>query len=138
MITHILSDFAGVLFFTDLRHIQLSDEQRINADFISYIKQTQLPATVISSANQATLEARRLLLCPPFLDVVSVTDRGSSKSDPLFYTDFCREIATQPNETLFIDDSAHKIQAAQQAGLQTVHFHSTDQATSDIEKMLQS
>lgn len=74
-------------------------------------------------------------LDPVFENIFTVADIGFLKSDPKAYIELSKKIGVQPKEILFIDDTKENIEAAKKAGLNTIHFKSTDQALKEISKM---
>ena len=56
------------------------------------------------------------------LNGILVSGQEDRKPDPRIYAAICRSTKLHPAFTLFIDDNQRNIQAAQDFGLQTIHF----------------
>jgi len=55
-----------------------------------------------------------------------------SKRDPSVFDDVCKVLGVNPEEALFIDDSAGNIQKAAQKGLKTIHFRDVESFEREI------
>ena len=57
------------------------------------------------------------------------------KPDPRIFSLLLERIQRPAEKCVFIDDSASNIQAAQQFGIQTIHFQSSEQLRADLKQM---
>lgn len=57
---------------------------------------------------------------------------GIGKPDPAIYLHTCKELDVSPAETLFLDDKAENIAAAESVGLQAIRFSTIDQLKKDL------
>jgi epoxide hydrolase-like predicted phosphatase len=69
--------------------------------------------------------------------VVSSAAVGVQKPDARVYQAALTALGTKAEETVFVDDFAHNIQAARALGLQAVHFTGADQARRELMAILQ-
>ena len=58
------------------------------------------------------------------------------KPDPRIYAAICEKYKLHPAHTLFIDDNQRNIQAAQNFGLQTIHFTTAETLAEELNKLL--
>lgn len=126
MITTLLFDFANVLMFSG----GVGEERYVfNTKLVEFIKEQQInyPAHVFSNLPLTILDQAKPVLIPPFVSFLSARDLGLSKTNSESYTTVAKMLGAKPEEILFCDDQLHNIEAAQQAGLQTIHFESTQQ-----------
>lgn len=63
---------------------------------------------------------------------------GMEKPDPRVYALVCRRLGVQPRQTLFVDDLVENVRAAQQLGMQAVHFVDRSGGLREIEARLSS
>jgi HAD superfamily hydrolase (TIGR01509 family) len=61
---------------------------------------------------------------------------GVHKGDRACYTELAARIAVDPKNIVFIDDSAQNIRAADEAGLQTIHFKNNTDTFTQFESLL--
>jgi HAD superfamily hydrolase (TIGR01509 family) len=57
------------------------------------------------------------------------------KPDPAIYTLTLARLGRQPEEAVFVDDFAHNIEAAQQLGLATIHFHPDTNVPAELARL---
>lgn len=95
----------------------------------------------ICTNNVREWEARWRAMLPVdeiFDVVVDSAFVGARKPEPRIYEITLERLGTAPEATLFIDDVEINCQAAQELGMATIHFRSTDQAIEAIEAELRS
>lgn len=113
-----LFDFWNVLLIPGYQGEQL------NTDLLSYIK-VALPKErtyILTSSPPILLSSLSTLLEPAFNRIFTTAELGMSKSDSAIYTVVAQQLASQPKNILFIDDSEKNIMAAAKAGMQTHLF----------------
>ncbi len=141
MINTLLFDFSWVLAFPYSANIGSSKAYQkskaenqpwqnylvINQELIDFIKQNQSKYKnyIFSASSQDLLNEIKQNLIPPFLDVFSSKELNFYKHRPEGYKQISSMIKTKPNQILFVDDNEANIQAANQAGLKTIHFLNT-------------
>jgi putative hydrolase of the HAD superfamily len=70
-------------------------------------------------------------------DAVVISDRvGLRKPSPRVYRLTAAELALQPEECLFVDDSKHNLPAARELGMGTLHFTGADAEVREIERLI--
>ena len=57
------------------------------------------------------------------------------KPFPQFYQVLLQRYALQPHETLFIDDNLRNIKAAEELGINSIHFQSPEQLQQDLQQL---
>ena len=95
----------------------------------------------ICTNNVREWEARWRAMLPVdeiFDVVVDSAFVGARKPEREIYEITLERLGTAPEATLFIDDVEINCQAAQQLGIEAIHFRSTDQAIEAIEAALAS
>jgi len=78
----------------------------------------------------------RLGILDAFDQVFISCELGMAKPDLRVYAHVVEKLGVRPEEAVFVDDYPANIEAAQRAGLQAVHFRSTDQALHELAEML--
>ena len=71
-----------------------------------------------------------------FTKIFTVEEVGFPKDNEKAYQFIANTISLKPEEILFIDDLEKNIQAANLAGLKTIHFTSTEQAIKSLRSTL--
>jgi FMN phosphatase YigB (HAD superfamily) len=124
-VTTLLFDFANVLMFSG----GVGEERYVfNNELIEFVGKYResYPAYVFSNLPPTVLKQSESTLIPPFISLFSARKLDLSKTKPESYLAVAEIIQTTPNQILFCDDQLHNIEAASQAGLQTIQFESTD------------
>jgi len=68
--------------------------------------------------------------------VVSSAQVGVQKPDPRIYQAALAALGAAAQETVFVDDFAHNIEAARALGLHAIHFRGADQARRELLELL--
>jgi len=70
-------------------------------------------------------------------DVLAISaEVGLAKPDARIFQLVLERLAMLPEETVFVDDFKHNVEAAQALGIHTVHFRSSEQAREELEQLL--
>ncbi len=156
MIKHIVSDFSRVLLFP----LDKDYPGRLNAlhsellltgeyDFWSYFELNQPLFDLYKSlANDYSINmftAEYIQNYPPVKEVLDTVfvrtfiarDLGVKKTEPRAFEKLAILLSAQPDEILYIDDSPDVIAAAQQFGVQTIQFTTTEETITSIKSTLQ-
>lgn len=70
-----------------------------------------------------------------FTTIFSAKDFGFSKKDPQLYKILAQKLQINPQEITFIDDTQENIDAAAQAGMQTIHFMTNHHLLSTLQTL---
>lgn len=145
MIQVIISDFSRVIIFpkdttyqSELNALHkkiivneseynLYDYFYFNEELLAFYKSLKQKCKIIMFTSGTLQEHSQIKekLKDIFDEIYSSECLQVSKSDSNAYKLICEKIGVKPNEALFIDDSQKNIDAAKQAGLQTVLFQDT-------------
>lgn len=155
MITHLIFDFFNVLIFPKenvvksmvgstlsklMREKDGVDEHFVlNSQLLEFLE--QLPdkyklAAFTNSRSLVQLPKVQQRLKPIFDHIFLAGNLELSKSDHNSYLELAKMLDAQSSQILFVDDQLHNIEAAQQAGLNTIHFQDTSQFLRDLSKFL--
>ncbi len=137
----LISDFSNVILFPknpeyksglnelhqQLRHApdyNPLDYFQINIEILDFYTSLKSKLDLYIFTSGYIQEAPELLpfIQPVFKKIFSAAELGISKKDPSAYTKLTTLLNIKPEETLFIDDSQAFIEAAQIAGLVTIHY----------------
>jgi FMN phosphatase YigB (HAD superfamily) len=55
-----------------------------------------------------------------------------AKPDPAIYRHVLKELGTQPEETLFLDDKLVNVEAAEALGIKAIQFSTVDRLRADL------
>lgn len=94
-------------------------------DFLKTIKKRFYRAIFTKETLQNRTEVK-VKTDPVFDRVFSAMEFGLSKDDPHAYEFICKQLGQKPREIMFIDDTVKNIEAAEKAGLDTIHYVSND------------
>lgn len=115
-----------------LNHFELNEEL---LHFIEGIK-VSLPVYIFTSGvihNEPAIDQRIQQL---FTKIYTAEELDVSKKDPSAYVLLLKLVNATPTEVLFIDDSEENVQAAKQAGLQTIVYQSNTQLFQEMAKFM--
>jgi 2-haloacid dehalogenase len=70
-----------------------------------------------------------------FDDIVISGEVGLAKPDPRIFHLTLARVGRSADECIYIDDSVHNIEIADQLGFRTIHFHSADKLTEQLQQM---
>lgn len=154
MITNILFDFSRVILFpkdenykgmlNDLYRKIIEEKSpflsyfKFNEellDFLKPLKEKYHLSIYTTDIIQKDPEVKKIL-DPIFEEIFAANDLGISKKDPQGYLVIASKLNVKPEQILFIDDGEINIQAAKQAGLQTIRYLSNEQLFNCLESML--
>ncbi len=71
-----------------------------------------------------------------FAQVFTAHDLGTYKRDPNGYKIISQKLNVSPENILFIDDMPENIEAAKQAGLQTIQFTTSEEVLKELQSKL--
>ena len=98
------------------------------------LKQRGFLTAILSNMGDNVLEnmQRTFDWLPRFDVLVWSYQLRMGKPDPAIYRHVLKELGTQPEETLFLDDRAVNVEAAQALGMQAILFSTVDQLRRDL------
>lgn len=157
MIKAVISDFSRVILFPkdenyhgelNELHKNLStnssynvlDNFYLNTDLLKLYKNLRLSIMFYiftTGIVQNAPEIRRIL-DTIFTKIFTVSEVGYRKSDPKAYEAISRTLGLKLEEVIFIDDTKENIEAAKNAGLNTVFYTSNDHVTKTLKELLNS
>lgn len=111
----------------------------LNQELLEYIKQhKENYKTVILSASEFTLDQPivKEAVQPYFEQILMAKEYGWAKDIPASYKAAAEELKVDPEEILFTDDKTSNIEAAQAAGITSIHFENNKQFIAALEKAL--
>ncbi len=98
----------------------------LDTDLVAYIRQLRprYQTAIISNATEGLRAAltNRFQIADAFDLIVGSAEEKVMKPDPEIYRRTLNRLGRKPEETVFIDDFAHNIAAADKLGMKTVHF----------------
>ncbi len=105
-------------------------------DFIRTLR-PKYETAVISNATDNLHNAltNQFHIADAFDLIVGSAAEKVMKPDPRIYQRTLARLNRQPAETVFIDDFAHNIQAAQELGMATIHFKPGTNVPDELEKL---
>lgn len=100
------------------------DNFKLNRGLMDYLEsiKSKMPLYVFTSEWIQNDPAVKDMLDQLFIKVYSAEEMGISKKDPEAYKLIARDIKLDPEEILFIDDSAGNVEAAEDAGMPAIQF----------------
>jgi epoxide hydrolase-like predicted phosphatase len=106
-------------------------------DFIRKLKADGYQTAVISNATDNLHNAltHQFKIADAFDLIVGSADEKVMKPDPRIYQRTLKRLGRQPSETVFIDDFAHNIEAAQELGMGTIHFQPGTDVPQELAKL---
>ncbi|MBA3678705.1 HAD-IA family hydrolase [Candidatus Saccharibacteria bacterium] len=131
MIKLIIWDFYGVLYFP------AKDE--LNSELFEFIEDhnKQYGFGIISAINSDLSEWLQQRKVRRYFQFVKTTSElGLPKTDPGLYETVVAGFGLKPNQVLLIDDSAENLNAAREAGLQTLRYAKTKPFLQQISTLL--
>jgi HAD superfamily hydrolase (TIGR01509 family) len=156
MITTLLFDFSRVLIhpkdkeylggMNELHHdlnaknmpYEFSDYFVLNQELLDFLKTIKDRFSIVMFTKE-TLQNRpevKIKTDVVFEKTFSAKELGIEKTDPHSYLFVCKELNAQPREVLFIDDTVKNIEAAEKAGLDTMHYVSNDLVINKLKGLL--
>lgn len=152
MISNLLFDFSRVLLFpkdenyrgllNDLYRKIIKDKSpfldnfKLNQDLFAFLRslKTKYKLSIYTTDIIQNDPQARVVINPIFTNVFAANNLGISKKDPNGYLVIANKLQTKPQEILFIDDGQANINAAKQAGLQTILYFSNAQLFGEFAK----
>lgn len=153
MITNILFDFSRVILFpkdenykgllNDLyrkiteEKLSFLEHYKFNEELLNFLKPLKEKyhlSIYTTDIIQNDQEVRRIL-DPIFEEIFAANDLGISKKDPKGYLVIAGKLNVKLEQILFIDDGEKNIEAAKQAGLQTIHYSSNEKLFEELRKL---
>ncbi|GHO68379.1 hypothetical protein KSC_072710 [Ktedonobacter sp. SOSP1-52] len=114
----------------------------LNEDLVAFFERLH-PYYKMALLSNATPHVRHLVtqqfhLSHLFDVMVISAEEGVKKPDPESYERTLQRLQVPAAETIFVDDDQDYVATAQALGMYGVAFHTTKQAMTDIDKLLQS
>lgn len=133
------------------RHKQLTEDLGGEYDFFSYFGlneellqllstlKKEYPIYMITEGDIQNHPALREKLETAFdyANIHSTGKLGLDKKNPEAYTQILGELGLNPNDVLYVDDSADNAKAASGAGLQIIRYLSEEQTVKDLRNRLE-
>lgn len=98
----------------------------LDTELVAYIRQLRprYQTAIISNATEGLRAAltNRFKIADAFDLIVGSAEEKVMKPDPEIYWRTLARLKREPEETVFIDDFAHNIAAAESLGMKTIHF----------------
>ncbi|GAB4580713.1 MAG: HAD family phosphatase [Anaerolineales bacterium] len=112
----------------------------LDRELLDYIRALR-PRYTVAALSNALSDARPSLLNKwkigdAFDHLFISAEMGMMKPDPRIYHTVLHHLGLSPAETVFVDDFAHNIQAAQTVGMKTVWFRNREQTIEELEQQL--
>jgi 2-haloacid dehalogenase len=106
-------------------------------EILSSLKNSGYPLAALSnwSAEKFQLIRKNYRFLEWFETIIISGEVKLVKPDPRIYLLLLERIQRPAEECIFIDDSASNIQAAQEFGIQTIHFQSPGQLKTELHQM---
>ncbi len=155
MITTLLFDFSNTLLFAKDKNYSgglnklhkelLAKEQNynfwnnfeLNDELINFLEtvKTKFNLYIFTSGSVQNTPVVRERLDKIFSEVYSAEELNVSKKDPEAFLLISKLVKALPNEILFIDDDKQNLEAAGQAGLNTILFKSNIEVIKNINEL---
>ncbi len=131
MIKFVIWDFYGVLYFPD--------RDKLNTEIFEFIEDhnKKFGFGIVSAINtdlSGWLQERKVKRYFQF--VKTTLELGLPKTDPGLYEMVLASFELKPEQVLLVDDSAENLNAAKQAGLQTLRYAKTKPFAVQIDNLL--
>ena len=108
----------------EFRHDYFSGD-RLDLDMVQFIRdlRPRFQTALLSNASPHLSDMLDELGVADMFDVTVISGQvGVQKPNPPIYHIVLERLSLQPQETIFVDDFAHNVEAAQALGMQTLHF----------------
>jgi len=108
----------------EFRHDYFSGD-RLDLDMVQFIRdlRPRFQTALLSNASPRLRDMLDELGVADMFDVTVISGQvGVQKPNPPIYHIVLERLSLQPQETIFVDDFAHNVEAAQALGMQTLHF----------------
>ena len=157
MITTLLFDFSRVFIhpkdqnykggMNELHHAlntknepyEFSDYFVLNEELLEFLRTIKNRISIYMFTKETLQERKEVAEKIDFIfnRIFSAKKLGLEKNDPHAYLFICKEIDKNPREIAFIDDTVTNIEAAEKAGLETIHYVSNEQTIEKIKKLIE-
>ncbi len=109
------------------------------ADFIRSLRPRYLTAILSNAGDLDRQVFNEAYGIEALVDKVIISaEVGLAKPDPRIFWLALDQLDLQPAETIFVDDLAVNVEAANQLGIRAIQFHSNEQVFGEIRGMLQT
>jgi putative hydrolase of the HAD superfamily len=108
----------------EFRHDYFSGDQ-LDQDMVYFIQdlRPRFKTALLSNASPRLSDLLEELEVVDLFDVIIISGQvGVQKPDPAIYHVTLERLGLAPQETIFVDDFARNIEAAQALGMETLHF----------------
>lgn len=154
MVKALISDLSRVLLFPkdplyqeSLNQLYKKHKDEKNFSFFNYFYLNQELLDYLATKNQIELaiftsdtiqEASELnpLLVQVFSHIFSAAKFGFNKQDPEAYLKLCELLKLEVHEVVYVDDVAENVEAAERAGLTTLHYQNNQSTIQELESLL--
>jgi HAD superfamily hydrolase (TIGR01509 family) len=153
MISTLLFDFNNVLLFVEETTVKsvAATYQKIdvpsswskffflNTELLQFIKEhhSKLNSAILSASEFSLYQPEIKELVVPYFDhLFFAKDEGWSKDLPATYMAVADRLKLDPSSLLFVDDKRENVEAAQRAGLSTIHFTTNAEYFRQVEKLV--
>lgn len=124
----IIFDFSQVLWFDrELAPFSggqpVADRYVLNQPVLDLLVQQPGQKVIFTASDRVHEPLLQVQLRPIFHEIFTIKEVGYSKTDSAAYHWLVERLSIEPQEALFVDDSAKNVQAAQQAGLHVMKYH---------------
>lgn len=113
--------------------------ERLNDDLVSYIQALKPQTKIIALTNNWSF-GRRLIerrgITELFDLIITSADEGVRKPHVRIYEIMLERLDVTPAEVVFVDDNVENVEAARNLGIHSIHFRSTEQTISELDKLL--
>ena len=136
--TTLIVDFSRVLIFSheeveslnkhheylqqQVEHYQVFDHFYLNDELLALLDEVKDSTHIclFSDSSLHSLPEIRARLQLTFADIISADESGFKKYDPKAYEWLLKRLGARPDKTIFLDDKAANVSAAQASGIQAV------------------
>jgi HAD superfamily hydrolase (TIGR01549 family) len=153
MLTTFLFDFNNVLLFVEesaIKHVaksyikihvpsSFSTYFYLNTELLEFTKEhrQKYQMSILSASEYSLYQPEIKSVIEPYFDsFFFAKDLGWSKDEPATYLATAEKLKRNPQTILFIDDKWENVEAAQRAGMQTIHFTTNSDLIRQIEPLL--
>ncbi len=113
------------------------DYYRLNTDLLDYLSKLDCEKYIFTTGTVQNAPEIKDLVKAVFNDIFNVPLIGFEKTDKRAYLDIAERVGVEPNALLFIDDNKDNLQAAREAGLDTLHYQNNEQVESFVKDWLE-
>jgi len=121
----------------EFRH-QFFAGDRLDDELVTFIRslRPQLKTALLSNFSAYLRDLLERYGLGDLFDAVVISGEvGFVKPDARIYHIACQQLGILPAEAVFVDDFVENVEAAQQVGLQAIHFSSTAQVIQSLQQL---